>query len=243
MEYVDDTSVAEIISKGEKGKIQSLIDEINTWCTENDMKLNRLKCKEMIITFAKGYPELDPIFVENYELIPVSSAKILGVHISADLKWNVHISHILTKASKRLYFLRLIKRSEVDHTSLLTVYTTCIRFVLEYGCQTWNFGIPQYLSEEVERIQRRDLRIIYPHLCYRQALKTIHLPTLSLRRDNLFKSHFNKLMNPNHQLHYLLSEKRDNNLRNNDNFTNFRCRTSRFKNSFIPSSVVLFNDT
>ena len=182
MEYVDDTSVSEIISKGEKGKIQSLIDEINTWCTENDMKLNRLKCKEMIITFAKGYPELDPIFVEDYELIPVSSANILGIHISADLKWNVHISHILTKASKRLYFLRLLKRSEVDHASLLTVYTTCIRSVLDYGCQTWNFGIPQYLSEEVERIQRRALRIIYPHLSYRQASETTHLPTLSLRR-------------------------------------------------------------
>ena len=42
--YIDDTSVSEIINKGEMGKIQSLIDEMNTWCTENDMKLNRLKC-------------------------------------------------------------------------------------------------------------------------------------------------------------------------------------------------------
>ena len=138
-----------------------------------------------------------------------------------------------SKASKRLYFLRLLKRSEVDHASLLTVYTTCIRSVLDYGCQTWNFGIPQYLSEEVERIQRRALRIIYPHLSYRQASETTHLPTLSLRRDNLFKSHFNKLMNPNHKLHYLLPEKR-NNLRNNDKFTNFRC------SALLVLKIVLF---
>ena len=46
--YIDDTSMSEIINKGEKGEIQSLIDEMNTWCTENDMKLNRLKwlCNE-----------------------------------------------------------------------------------------------------------------------------------------------------------------------------------------------------
>ena len=71
--YIDDISVSEIINKGEMGRIQSLIDEMNTWGTENDMKLNGLKCKDMIITFVKGYPELDPIIVQDYELIPVFS--------------------------------------------------------------------------------------------------------------------------------------------------------------------------
>jgi hypothetical protein len=89
----------------------------------------------MIISFAKDRPKLYPIFVNNHELAPVSSAKILGTYISADLKWNTHITYIVSKASKCLYFLRLLKRAGLDHTSLLTVYTTCIRSVLEYGCQ------------------------------------------------------------------------------------------------------------
>ena len=65
---------------------------MNTWCTENDIKLNRLKCKDMIITFANGYPELDPIFVEDYELIPASSATILGVHISQFIIFCVYLN-------------------------------------------------------------------------------------------------------------------------------------------------------
>jgi hypothetical protein len=58
----------------------------------------------MIISFAKDRPKLDPILVNNHELVPVSSAKILGTYISADLNWNTHITYILSNASKRLYF-------------------------------------------------------------------------------------------------------------------------------------------
>ena len=71
----------------------------------------------------------------------VSSAKILGMYISADVKWNTHITHTVSKASKHLYFLRLLKRSGIDRALLLTVFTTCIRPILEYGCQVWSYGI------------------------------------------------------------------------------------------------------
>ena len=178
---------------------------------------------------AKDRPKLDPIFVNNHELVPVSSAKILGTYIPADLKWNTHITYIVSKASKRLYFLRLLKRAGLDHTSLLTVYTTYIRSVLEYGCQLWNFGASQYLSDDVERVQKRALRIIDPDLFYGKALEVISLPCLSQRRDELCRSHFKKMTKPSDKLYYLLPDKRINNLRNNDNFTHIWSCTNRFK--------------
>ena len=239
--FVDDTSVSEVINKGEQGKMQSLVNVINTWCIDNDMKLNQSKCKDMIISFAKDRPKLDPIFVNNHELVPVSSVKVLGTYISADMKWNTHISYIVSKASKRLYFLRLLKRAGLDHSSQLAVYTTCIRSVLEYGCQVWNYGASQYLSDDVERVQRRALRIIYPDLSYRKALEVTSLPSLSQRRDELCRSYFIKMTDQTHKFHYLLPDKRSNSLRNNDNFTYIWSYTNRFKNSYIPSSVVSFN--
>ena len=173
--FVDDTSVSEVINKNEMGKMQFRVNDINTCCMKNDMKLNQTKCKDMIISFALEHPKLDPIFLEEHELVPVSSAKILlGMYICnifVDLKWNTHITHIVSKASKRLYFLRLLKRSGVDRYSLLTVFTTCIRPVLEYGCQAWSYGITQYLSDEIERIQKRALKIIHPDLSYKESLE------------------------------------------------------------------------
>ena len=238
---VDDTTVSEVIAKGEQGNIQSLINEMENWCIENGMKLNRPKCKDLIISFAKECPELDRIFIQDYELTPVSSVKILGVHVSADLKWNVRISYIVAKASKRLYLLRLLKRAGVDQQSMLTVYTTCIRSVLEYGCQVWNFNAPQYLSEEVERIQKRALRLICPHLSYSQALEQTQLPTLAQRRNSLCQCFFMNITEPEHKLHPILPPKDNNNLRNSNNLGLFHCHTGRFKNSFIPQCISLFN--
>ena len=115
------------------------------------------------------------------------------------IKWNVHISYIVAKASKRLYFLRLLKRAGVDQQSMLTVYTTCIRSVLEYGCQVWNFNAPQYLSEEIERVQKRALRLICPHLSYSQALEQTQLPALAKRLNNLCQRLFKNITQPETQ--------------------------------------------
>ena len=154
-----------------------------------------------------------------------------------------YITHIVSKASKRLYFLRLLKHSGVDRYSLLTVFTTCIRPVLEYGCQAWGYGITQYLLDEIERIQKRALEIIHPDLSYRESLEATLLPSLSQRRHKLCQSYFGKMTNPSHKLYYLLPEKRNNSLRNNANFTQFQYFSNHFKNSFIPSSVQTLNSS
>ena len=60
--------------------MQSLGNVINTWCMKNDVKLNQTKCKDMIISFALEHPKLDPIFIEEHELVPVSTGKILGMY-------------------------------------------------------------------------------------------------------------------------------------------------------------------
>ena len=161
--------------------------------------------------------------------------------LSSDLKWNVHVSYIMAKASKSLYFLRLLKWAGVDQQSMLTVYTMCIRSVLEYGCQAWNFNAPQYLSEEVKQVQKRALRLICPHLSYSQALEQTQLPTLAQRCNNLFQRLFKNITQPEHKLQPILPPKRNNNIRNSNNFGLFRCCTGRFKNSSIPQCISLFN--
>ena len=100
----------------------------------------------------------------------VTSARIVGMTITDDLKWNVHVANILLKASKRLYLLKQLKRANVDTNSLIKFYCACIRSVLEYACQAFHSGLPNYLSKEIERIQKR-------------ALYKNYLPIHGLRRS------------------------------------------------------------
>ena len=94
---------------------------------------------------------------------------MLGVTISDDFKWNDHIVNITPKAAKRLYLLRELKRAGICASDLVLFYCNTIGSVLDYACQVFHFSLPSYLSEELERIQKRALRAIFPHANYKEA--------------------------------------------------------------------------
>ena len=48
----------------------------------------------------------------------------------------------------------------------------------EYARFFFHNGLPKYLSEGLENIQRRALRIIFPVLSYQEALKECNIATL-----------------------------------------------------------------
>ena len=74
--------------------------------------------------------------------------------IQNNMNWLEHVTKI-KKAGKRLYMLRLLKWANADTKALSTVYITVIRPVLEYACQVWHGNIPEYLSDDIERVQKR----------------------------------------------------------------------------------------
>ena len=115
----------------------------------------------------------DPIIIAG-----VSSLKVLSLTISDDLKWVDHVVNITTKAAKRLYLLRQLKRSGIDSKDLERFYCSCICSILEYACQLFHSGLTQYLSDEIEWIQKRAMLIVYPELSYKNALIVANLPTL-----------------------------------------------------------------
>ena len=176
-----------------------IIDNIDEWCTENDMILNHSSCKDLIISFANDTPNFQRYFIKDQCVPLVLLAKIFGIYLSCDLKWSLHLEHIISKASKKLLFPQVFKRCGLGMSSLLRVYTSCVRPGLEYACQVWNYNVPDYLKEGIERIQTRVLRMNYPYVSYRLALQACELPPLSQRRNEICQSYFNTLLNEEHK--------------------------------------------
>jgi hypothetical protein len=115
------------------------------------MKLNIGKCKELVIDFAKKKHCFPPLTADEVSIERVKSARMFGLTVQDNMKWNDHINNIVKQASKSLYMLRLLKRSNARIDTLITVYTTIIRPVLEYACQVWHYNIQQYLCEDIEK--------------------------------------------------------------------------------------------
>jgi hypothetical protein len=140
------------------------------------------------------------------------------------------------KARKRLYFLTQSKRSKVGIDKLVPFYSTCIRPSLEYACPVFHKSLSNYLSDDLEMIQKRAFRIIYPWTPYTDALTLTGLQNLSTIREKITNKLFEDItMDENHKLYDEFLPPRntcDTDLRSKHNFnTNFR--TDRFKNSFF----------
>ena len=161
----------------------SYLSDIYTYASLRGMKINSKKCKEMIINFMQCIPFLlVPLTVGGSVIERVVTYKLLGVYISDDLSWNVHIEHIVKKANKRLYALRALKKSGLTITQLVQVYCSIVRSVLEYACPVWA-ALPKYLEDAIESVQKRALRIVLPNCHYDDALIQSGITALCQRRE------------------------------------------------------------
>ena len=148
--------------------------------------------------------------IDNQTVSIVKHAKLLVI-VSNDLKWNLHVNAICKKASKCLYALRLLGRNALPDSVLVKVYCTCVRPILEYACEVWhNNLLPVYLSNQVEQIQKRALRIIFSSLSYDQAMLIANLPSLHDRRSTLCNRLFHHMLDPSHKLNSLVPPRRVN---------------------------------
>ena len=108
--YTDDITISETIPRHESSRIQTSVDELTRNSTADKFQPNQAKCKELqikFVTFAKTVRCFAPVhvYVNGLPIEVVPSAKILGLRISKDLKWNAHISDIVKKVSTRLYLI------------------------------------------------------------------------------------------------------------------------------------------
>ena len=237
--YVDDITFSEVVQGNSSSESQVILDNINSWSIANDMQLNPNKCKEMIISFSSACDFPPALNIGEVPLERVECHKVLGLTLQSNLKWNIFIEYITSKASKRLHILRVLKQIGVTVAELLSVYKALVRSVLEYCAPVWHTSIPVFLSDEIERVQKRAFRILYPENQYDEALVLSGCSLLSERRFLLCKQTFKKICQPTSRLNYLVPEIRANahsyELRNNQTLTVPRCRTERFKRSFIPT--------
>ena len=191
--YVDDITLSDTLLHGQSSCLQSDLDRIHQWAVDNNMRLNPSKCKIMRMCFFHEQPVLPVFTINGKPLYSVSSHKVLGLTLQSDLCWNAHVDSTVPKAAKRLYILCILRCSNVSTTNLVTVYVTVITPLLEYGCIVWHFSLPLCLSDRLESIQKRALRIILPHYCYASALEALNLTSLLLRHESLCSKGFSKL--------------------------------------------------
>ena len=138
IKFVDDTTSLEIIPRNSINLLNFAANDIHSFSVDHRMKLNLVKCKDMLVNFVHNHNFiLNSIVLGNNTIETVNTYKLLGVHISSDLKWNCHVEYITKKANKRLYSIRILKCSGAPQIQLVWVYVSLIRPILEYAVPAW----------------------------------------------------------------------------------------------------------
>ena len=87
-------------------KLQEDIDRLGCWARSWGMRFQPVKCNIMQITRKRIKKKINSSYsLARTVLENVEKIKYLGVTITNDLKWNIHVSNICTKANRTFGFL------------------------------------------------------------------------------------------------------------------------------------------
>ena len=179
--FADDAKVYRRIATPEDAEsLQRDMDRLSEWSRKWLLSFNVAKCKTMHI--GHNNPRND-YRLQGNTLDKSDLEKDSGVYISADFKPSNHIAKIASKANARV---GLIKRTftYMDKEIFLSLYTTLVRPILDYGVQCWS----PYLAKDInklEQVQRR-ATLLVPEcsaLSYKEICKVLGMQTLKARHE------------------------------------------------------------
>ena len=103
--YVDDTTLTELLCvQQQPSNMQLYFQQLLDWATNNDMVVNFIKTKEMIMGPPSQTANIPLLQAPTGYIERVDSVKLLGVYLDAKLSWKSHVEAIVSKATQRLYF-------------------------------------------------------------------------------------------------------------------------------------------
>ncbi|CAB3370560.1 Hypothetical predicted protein [Cloeon dipterum] len=137
------------------GELQDDLDAVFAWCASNGMELNAAKCHVMDVTRAKNALHT-PYTVGGAVLEYNDTERILGVHVSNDLRWNKHTDIARGKAAKVLSFAARNLYGCNPRVKRLA-YLTMVKPLMFYGTPAWHPST-QCNIQKFERVQNRALR-------------------------------------------------------------------------------------
>ena len=224
--YADDVTLIEELNDGKNASGPDKLPDIELWAKENRFSLNYLKTKQILFVRAKS-PN-----ITNYPRIDlVSSLKILGVFWSNDLRWNLHVEHVMKCCSQRLYVIRVL-RNFLPRPKLICVYHSLITSIVLYSAPLFSW-LPTELERGLEKFQNRAHRIICGSKC-----ECSDFPPLSYVRQRRAAKFLRSCESfPEHPLHDIIPER----LPRSGQFRLPVARTSRRLHSFVPWTCAKLN--
>ena len=226
-------------------KSKQHLEVINDWTKKKKMKLNLKKTKNMLFNFSRKFQFSTNMTLESERIETVKEMKLLGTHITSDLKWNKNTSEIVKSAYQRMQILNRAVKFTSNRNDLRSIYISYIRSILEKSAVVWHSSLTEKNRRDLERIQKCAVYLIMGknYITYQEGLKCLNLETLDDRRKSLCLK-FAKGCLKNEKVRNMFPLKKNTHSmerRRIEKYRVERIKTERYKKSAIPYMVSLLN--
>ncbi|KAI8484174.1 hypothetical protein Bbelb_381280 [Branchiostoma belcheri] len=226
------------------------LKHVSNWFQDWALQLHPDKCKVMCIRSPQSKVKLPPIYIEGELVEEVTSYTHLGVTMHYTLRWKEHAETVSSKSNKVLGLLSKLQ-SKLPREALETAYNTLVRSKLEYASiLLCNIGTTA--STTLEQVQYHAGRLVSGAMARTprvKLLEELEWDSLATRRDYNRLLLMYRLVSGSVPLHLqvLIPTTRDSQrqlqlrLRNDTHLHVPFCRTTVYKNSFVPYTTRLWN--
>ena len=219
-------------------KTQENIHKIQLWTQKKKMRLNQKKSCGIIFNFTRNYQFTSRIDIGGQPLKIVEEAKLLGLILTSDLKWEKNTQFLVKRANARMDILRKMASFSAPMKDMLTAYISYIRSILEQSCVIWHSTLTEENKEDLERVQKNACRNILQerYVNYENALHILKIDTLFLRREKLLYRFGKSCETIEHtrDLFPLNMKAHDMNTRGAEKYKVLHTNTERFRMSTVP---------
>ena len=156
--FADDSVLMKPIFRADDyDSLQTDVDLVYDWCTGNSIALNSTKCRVMQMSYSNRPTVMPALSLGAVALERVDEYRYLGLIIQSNpSSWTSHCRWVLKRARKVFYAFRIYYGKNSPNSTMLTIYRTAVRSILDYCCE---LVLPNsYFSNQFERLQKLALR-------------------------------------------------------------------------------------
>ena len=229
IKYADDMVITGYLTEEKVVDYFTVVRKFTQWCNEHHLYLNVEKTKELVFDFRRKSERHNPLVLHDHddkEVEQVEKYKYLGTQVTNKLDWTENVQVLCKKGNQRLFFVRMMRKLNVDKTILMLFYRSLIQSILTYNLVCFYGNCTQQNKDRLDRVRRVAQRII-----------GADLSSLSCIFEERMLSKAQKIMNDqSHPLneHYTFN-------RSGIRLRVPRTNRTRFRQSFVPTSIHMFN--
>jgi len=168
---IDDVSCPQALQDG--------LNNLAVWASEWQLNIYVPKCSVLHIG---SMTNRHSYHINNCMLPNVSSVKDLGVIMDSEMRFNINLVNMITRAHQRASLIMRCFKSR-DPVTLFRAFVVYVRPIVEYCAPVWSPCYITYISK-IEAVQRRFTKRLsgFHSLTYAQRLQRLNVESLEERR-------------------------------------------------------------